>query len=663
MPTASMTKLIGIGMTSERRSLLKLLTKLGCVQVFESSQYENLSCVVNERYIDEITLKAAKLEFAKNFIKSNRIIAKELIKKGEINSKFPKTNPLAQKPEIEFEQFANAREWESEVFDKIAELEELSTELISLKAEETKRKNSIAQLSIYRDLKVKFTEYADTKHVKIMLGTISKNKLEICTQLMDTFPNLIIETGREELGLIATAIICLKSDYEEIQSRLEEIDFNQCSLRYYDLPANLINDNEIKLKEISFRRNEIVASIIDEYMKPDFTDKCKILEDFYNVEMQKAIAESNMKETEKSCVFQAWIPSELEEFVTKKLDESKLTLYYFTRAVEEGDRPPTLSVNNGVVSPYQSVTNMFDVPSYSEINPNPFVAFFFILFFGMMIGDAGYGVLMTLGTGIVLLCKKPRRNELSLIKILFAGGISTIFWGIMFGGYFGIEQDVIKPILFNPLYDPVSMLLLSLALGLVQMLTGIAINTVQLFKNKQPLDAIFGCFSWYFLIIGIAMFALGGSIAGVKYSGIALLVLGLLGLMLAGAMHKRGIKKVSGAFGKLYGLINFFSDLLSYTRLFGLGLATGVIALVFNNMATVIIGINVVIGAIMAPILLIVGHVFNIAINTLGAYVHNSRLQFVEFFGKFYEGGGYLFQPLGSSMKNYNLSHIKEEKK
>lgn len=663
MPTANMKKLIGIGMNSERQTLLKQLTKLGCVQIFESVTNENVSDVTNEKLVDEINVKSAKLEFAKNFIKSNKITAIELIKKGQIEVTLPKSNPLARKPEIEFENFANAREWESVVFDKIEMLEELSSELIKLKAEETKCKNSIAQLSLFRDLKLKITDYTDTKYTKIMLGSISKNNLDICEELLETFPNLNIETGREELGVVATAIICLKSDYEEIQSRLDEIEFVQCGLHCYDLPSNLINDNQIKLKEIAYRRKEILVSVVDEYMEAEFTEKSKMLEDFYNVEKQKAIAESSMKVTEKSCIFEAWIPADLEEFVTKNLDESNLTLYYTTRDVEEGDRPPTLSVNNGVVSPYQSVTNMFDAPSYSEINPNPFVAFFFIMFFGMMIGDAGYGVLMTLGTGIILHFKKPRRNELSLIKILFAGGISTIFWGIMFGGYFGIEQNVIKPILFNPLYDPVSMLILSLAVGLVQMLTGIAINAVQLFKNKQPLDAIFGCFSWYFLVIGIAMFALGGKIISVKYIGITLLVLGLLGLMMAGAMHKKGIKKVSGAFGKLYGLVNFFSDLLSYTRLFGLGLATGVIALVFNNMATVVLGINVYIGAILAPILLIVGHVFNIAINTLGAYVHNSRLQFVEFFGKFYEGGGQLFEPLGSSMKNYNLTHIKEEKK
>jgi len=121
-------------------------------------------------------------------------------------------------------------------------------------------------------------------------------------------------------------------------------------------------------------------------------------------------------------------------------------------------------------------------------------------------------------------------------------------------------------------------------------------------------------------------------------------------------MHKKGVKKVSGAFGKLYSIINFFSDLLSYTRLFGLGLATSAIALVFNQMAMVMIDLNIYLGIFLAPIILIIGHTFNIGINTLGAYVHNSRLQFIEFFGRFYEGDGYLFQPLGCAMQNYNFT-------
>ncbi len=209
--------------------------------------------------------------------------------------------------------------------------------------------------------------------------------------------------------------------------------------------------------------------------------------------------------------------------------------------------------------------------------------------------------------------------------------------------------------MFNPLDKPVNMLILSLGMGLFQMLTGMAINAYRLFKERKPLDAIFGVFSWYILIIGIAVIFLVKGDVG-KITGIVLLAVGLVGLMIAGALHKKGVGIVSGAFGKLYGIINFFSDLLSYSRLFGLGLATGVIGMVLNQIAVVLVELIPVLGIVLAAALLIGGHLFNVGINTLGAYVHNSRLQFIEFFGKFYTGGGRLFAPLGSNIKYYYIT-------
>ena len=165
-------------------------------------------------------------------------------------------------------------------------------------------------------------------------------------------------------------------------------------------------------------------------------------------------------------------------------------------------------------------------------------------------------------------------------------------------------------------------------------------------------------FSWYFLALGIGAIALAGKVGSwMKIVGIVFAAIGIVLLMLSGTFGKKGAKKVSGALSALYGIINFFSDLMSYTRIFGLGLATGVIAMVFNQIADVISGMMPLkfLGVIVSIIIYIIGHVFNVAINSLGAYVHNSRLQFVEYFGKFYTGGGELFAPLGSQTKYYRI--------
>ena len=191
-----------------------------------------------------------------------------------------------------------------------------------------------------------------------------------------------------------------------------------------------------------------------------------------------------------------------------------------------------------------------------------------------------------------------------------------------------------------------------------------------MFKQKKPLDAISGTLSWYFMLLGLAL-AFGSSLikaiaipSWVSTVGYVLLGAGVLLLMISGALHKKGASMVSGAFARLYDIINFFSDLMSYTRIFGLGLASAVIGMVFNEIGELMMNMIPIkaIGVVVTAIVFIIGHVFNIGINALGAYVHNSRLQFVEFFGKFYTGGGELFRPLGCEMKYYYISNQEVKK-
>lgn len=677
MPNATMKKLIGVGNTGDRRKLLKCLTKLGCVEVTDCKTDMLEKSQINVSEFDEITLKLARLDFVADFIKEQKVVINSLIKKKVLDIKLEKPNLLERKPEVDFEDFCNSKEWESEVYDKIAVLEEMKSELVETKSKLVKAKNLLAQVSVYKDLQCKFTEFGATRYADAILGSMPKSKVEQAKEIESSFSDAVVEI----LGdgqIVAVAVLCLRESSEEILSKLADLEFVQNTLNINDIPSKKISDLQIQIKQLEFEINHIAEIVAKEYITNEFSGKCKLLQDFYNVEMQKLQTHKLMAETQSSFLFEAWYPSSCEETITSVLEESPLSLYFYTREPLEEETPPTYNINNAVVSSYESVTNMFSVPNYHEIDPNPFVMFFFILFFGVMISDAGYGLLMTLGAGIMLAIKKPRKYEMSLVKIILAGGISTIFWGILFGGYFGIDIDVINGWFglpagtkswywFSPLQDPVMMLALSLGLGIFQMLVGMGINAYSLFKTKKPFDAIFGVFSWYVLLLGLGLFAMEGFLFkgnnAMKYTGIAMLAVGLAGLMVAGGLHKKGVKVVSGAFGNLYSIINFFSDLLSYTRLFGLGLATGVIAMVFNQIAMVMIQILPIVGYLVAIILLLVGHLFNIAINTLGAYVHNSRLQFVEFFGKFYEGGGRLFVPLGSSMKNYNFTLEQETNK
>jgi V/A-type H+-transporting ATPase subunit I len=284
---------------------------------------------------------------------------------------------------------------------------------------------------------------------------------------------------------------------------------------------------------------------------------------------------------------------------------------------------------------------------------------FYCFFFGMMVSDAAYGLVIALITGIILKKYKLEGTLAKMIKLFFFCGLSTLLWGSMFGGWFGDILPVvtggrinIPPIWFNPLDDPMKLLIWSMIFGGIHLFTAMGIKAYMLIRDGKPFDAIFDVGSWYILLIGLPLLLLGGTLAQVgKYMAI----IGAAMLILTqGRNDKNIIKRLLSGVLSLYDVTGYLSDVLSYSRLLALGLGTGVIASVINTLGT-LFGFNVL-GIIVLVIVFIGGHTFNIAINALGAYVHSSRLQYVEFFGKFYEGGGKRFEPFKRNSKYITLN-------
>lgn len=651
MPIVEMRRIMLIGNNKEKKELLKTLTKAGSVEIGNTHDIERADNVDVGKRREEVSLKLARLTFAFDALKEKTSELKRMVKaKSADKSSVPKKVMFAPKPEVSYDDFVECTKNEDEIFRKIEEMNELNNEYVRLKSEETKLKSEAKAMSVFESVKLPLDIFRNTKNTVISLGSVASSKIEKLENLLSGVEYVTCETGEDIGGSTAVVIVSMKESRDKVQEILAEVEFTPIGVSDERRPADIIAHDKERIDAIAKRKNEIVEEIVS---YEENTLSFKMLFDYYTLENDKLSAEEKMKSTGTSYILEGWLPKTEEENIDNILLSSPLALAYIIREPIEGEIPPTFCVDNSLVAPYQSVTNMFNVPCYREVNPNPFVAFFFFLFFGIMVSDAGYGLILTLASGFILFRMKPKKMDASLIKIIFMGGISTMFWGVMFGSYFG--EALLPAVMFNPLDKPVNMLILSLGMGLFQMLTGMAINAYRLFKERKPLDAIFGVFSWYILIIGIAVIFLVKGNAG-KITGIVLLAVGLVGLMIAGALHKKGVGIVSGAFGKLYGIINFFSDLLSYSRLFGLGLATGVIGMVLNQIAVVLVELIPVLGIVLAAALLIGGHLFNVGINTLGAYVHNSRLQFIEFFGKFYTGGGRLFAPLGSNIKYYYIT-------
>jgi len=284
---------------------------------------------------------------------------------------------------------------------------------------------------------------------------------------------------------------------------------------------------------------------------------------------------------------------------------------------------------------------------------------FYCFFFGMMVSDAAYGIVMALVTGIIIKKYKLEGTIGKMMKLLFFCGISTVVWGSMFGGWFGDILPLvsggklnISPIWFNPLDDPMKLLIWSMIFGGVHLFVGMGIKAYMLIKEGKTKDAIFDIGSWYILLIGVALLLVGGVPAQIgKYMAI---VGAVMLILTQGRSNKNIIKRLLSGVLSLYNVTGYLSDLLSYSRLLALGLGTGVIASVVNTLGTMF-GLNVF-GIIVLVIVFIIGHTFNLAINALGAYVHSSRLQYVEFFGKFYEGGGKRYEPFRKNTKYITLN-------
>ncbi|MEG0615250.1 MAG: V-type ATPase 116kDa subunit family protein, partial [Oscillospiraceae bacterium] len=333
--------------------------------------------------------------------------------------------------------------------------------------------------------------------------------------------------------------------------------------------------------------------------------------------------------------------------------------------------------------PVEGVLESYSLPKKGEIDPTNVMAIFYYILFGMMLSDAAYGLIMVIACGIILLKFKDINEGLKKsLQMFFFCGISTTFWGIMYGSYFGDVVDVVSqtffgvhltipPLWFAPINEPMRLLMFSLLVGVVHVFTGLAMQFVQLVKAKKYKDILYDVIFWYGLVGGLIVVLLSTQmfIDIAQLSFILPSICGTVGGIVA-AVSAVGIICTSGRESKnpfkrflkgLYGLYNvtgYLSDILSYSRLLALGLATGVIATVVNKMGSM--AGDGIVGAILFIIVFIAGHLINIGINLLGAYVHTNRLQYVEFFGKFYEGGGRKFKPFAINSKYFK---IREETK
>lgn len=483
----------------------------------------------------------------------------------------------------------------------------------------------------------------------------------VLQEIADKTDNAIVREVSRDKDLIYLAVLVTREKEEDVISILKQYGFTAVSFK--DLEGTPKEIMARKYEEISALHKECEDIEAEIGASSHLIYEIECVHDSLSMERGKEQIKERLMKTERTFYFEGWVPVPCEESVTKALEDNGC--YFAMKNPEEDEEVPVLTHNSSFITPFEAITDMYSLPDYHGIDPTKYFAIFYALFFGIMLSDAGYGIIITIATFIIMKKFDLEGMMAKMIKMFFFCGISTIFWGAMFGGWFGDivpvvartffdKEIVIESLWFNPLDDPTKLLIFSLLFGVVHIFLGMALSASMMIRRGHLFDAICDVFSWYMVIAGAGLWLAGGMLfPAAKTIGMYVAIAGAAILLLTGGRKKKGLGKITGGLGQIYNVTSYVSDILSYARLLALGLATGVIAQVVNTMGTLMGG--GVLGAIVLVIVFLIGHTFNLAINALGSFVHASRLQYIEFFGKFYEDGGEPFAPFKKETKYVKL--------
>jgi len=665
MAISEMKKLKLIGLSSEKDKILNKLVATGGIEIKPTEQIELTVKNADLKEREEILSKLAKVSAALDFLTVQLRERKEMAKKNKADDYVPPKKPLfTYREEVAENDFEKVTLSEADVLDRCDSLLGYSSRLAEIKSEENSLSASMETLKLYSQYTGKFSLAKKSRYCTFVLGAVKELKSEALNNLKEKYGAEIFVFGQAVFAAV------LNGEYKDFMAELTALGFVACPFNDDCTPLEKENKIAARIAYLSSERAEITKKSAD-YISD--RSQMRLLYDYLKFALEKNVAAGEFASTKSAFVMEGFVPVGAVDKVTKTVLKVTDCVELSFEDVTPEDNPPTLCMNSAVVSPFESITDMYAVPLYTEKDPNIFVAFFYFLFFGMMLSDAGYGLVLAIVGTLLIKLVKMEKSMKKLITVLTFGGISTVLWGIFFGGWFALDDatiegltglnwlaSAVKWLKSAQVIDPLDSsgmiyyLLLALALGLVQILVGMGIKASQYFKEGKVADAIFEVFSWYVLLIGggiVAVSLMASLSSTVLYIGIAIVALGLIMLMHNGARKVKGPTKIVKAFSGLYGIISFLSDVLSYSRLFGLGLASGVIGMVINMMIALFWNSIPVVGVILGVIVFLGGHTFNLLINLLGTYVHDARLQYIEFFSRFYEGGGHAFVPLGSKLK------------
>ena len=641
-----------VALRSDRKRLLEHLQDSALVQVRKAEQsHDGFERVDMSRHMQVFERNVNLTEQAL------RILGSVAPEKGGMLSSFK------GRKQVDPDEIGAIAAKSGEVIAVCSRLAELDKKRTDNTTEQTRIATQLVQLEAWQKLDIPLNT-TGTRSTAIFVGTFPEQYSEADLQKAIAGENPKLEFALEiehtEPQMTCAVIFVPVSQKVMAEDALRVLGFARpmgATSKIPKVKAERLREKAQRLKLESEMAEDEIRSYVEK------REDIKTTQDYFRIRTDKYNVINNIDHSRHVFVIEGYVPEEDCEKLRALCERVADCVVEFGDA---DDSAPVKLKNNRFAEPAQGILTMYAAPGKADIDPTPVLAFFFYFFFGMMFSDAGYGILMVIATGLMIKIFKPDKKMRNNLRLFQYCGVSTTLWGLVFGSIFGdapaalynmftggsVTMDQLLP---WPTLDPqkqaLPLMIISIAFGLVHILVGMGCKFIVCFRQKDYAGAFFDTGLWMLLLVGFAVLAAGAALSpAVMTVGAVIAVACAVGLILTQGRDKKGIVgKLIGGLASLYDITSYISDLLSYSRLLALGLTTGVMAQVFNMLATMM-GTNVI-GFVFLIVIFLAGHLINIGLNALGAYVHTMRLQYVEMFSKFYEGGGKEFEPFSLNSK------------